>query len=361
MPFLSWFRPALLLGLVATMSGGFAAEAADRSAKEILAEYKAVQNPQIKGKDRDDPEKLQTYRAAFKQASLQKSALIGELLRADPGNAELPKLIALRWRANLGTPQGDAATKAEVEEVLAKTDHPKLVVEAAYFQTWLALGNLGPEPKFDAMMPPILAFTKRFADDPRCATLLHRAAALIEDPSKKAEMLASIERDYPSSPEGRMQAADRQRATRLGKPFELEFVDAISGSTVSIKQLRGKVVVIDFWATWCGPCIAEMPRMKTLYSEYHSKGVEFIGISLDAPKEKGGLDKLKAYVAENKVDWPQYYQGNGWESDFSVSWGINAIPAMFMVDPEGNLSSLDARDNLEELLVKALTQVKKPL
>ena len=72
-----------------------------------------------------------------------------------------------------------------------------------------------------------------------------------------------------------------------------------------MKSLKGKVVVIDFWATWCGPCIGELPRMKQLYAEYHDKGVEFIGVSLDAPKDQGGLDKLKNFVAENTVEWPQ--------------------------------------------------------
>ena len=112
----------------------------------------------------------------------------------------------------------------------------------------------------------------------------------------------------------------RHQREAIGKPFDLEFTDAISGSTVSIKGLKGKVVVIDFWATWCGPCVAEMPKMKELYAKYRDKGVEFIGVSLDQPKERGGLDKLKKFVKENEIAWPQYYQGNGWESEFLHSW-----------------------------------------
>ena len=119
---------------------------------------------------------------------------------------------------------------------------------------------------------------------------------------------------------------------------------------MSIKALKGKVVVIDFWATWCGPCIAEMPKMKELYAKYKDKGVEFIGVSLDQPKEKGGLDKLKEYVKKNDIQWPQYYQGNFWQSAFSSSWGINSIPTMFIVDAEGKLASVHARGRLDELI-----------
>ena len=148
----------------------------------------------------------------------------------------------------------------------------------------------------------------------------------------------------------------RRKHDGIGKPFELEFADAITGSTVSIKNLKGKVVVVDFWATWCGPCVGEMPHMKGLYAKYRDQGVEFIGVSLDQPKENGGLDKLKKFVKDNEIAWPQYYQGNYWDSEFSCSWGINAIPCIFVVDTEGKLHSIDARGKLEKMIPELLTK-----
>jgi thiol-disulfide isomerase/thioredoxin len=167
-----------------------------------------------------------------------------------------------------------------------------------------------------------------------------------------------LEKDYPDSPAVKGLAGERKQREAVGKPFAIEFTEATKGTQISMAGLKGKVVVIDFWATWCGPCIAEMPKMKKLYAEYKDKGVEFIGVSLDAPKEEGGLDKLKKYVADNQIEWPQYYQGNGWESDFSMGWGINAIPCVFLIDADGNLATTQARGKLEELIPEYLEKAK---
>ena len=98
--------------------------------------------------------------------------------------------------------------------------------------------------------------------------------------------------------------------------------------------------------------------MKELYAKYRDKGVEFIGVSLDQPKEEGGLDSLKKFVKENDIAWPQYYQGNFWDSEFSKSWGINSIPCVFVVDADGKLFSVEARGKLEEMIPELLEKAK---
>jgi hypothetical protein len=89
--------------------------------------------------------------------------------------------------------------------------------------------------------------------------------------------------------------------------------------------------------------------------------VEFIGVSLDQPKEQGGLDELKAFVKEKEIAWPQYYQGNYWQSEFSTSWGINSIPCVFVVATEGKLYSVDARGKLEDMIPELLEKKSTPV
>ena len=90
----------------------------------------------------------------------------------------------------------------------------------------------------------------------------------------------------------------------------------------------------------------------SLYAEYKDKGVEFIGVSLD--QKEGGLEKLKDFVHKEGITWPQYFQGDGWNSEFSKSWGIRSIPALFVVDQEGKVYSDKARGKLETILPELL-------
>jgi thiol-disulfide isomerase/thioredoxin len=136
----------------------------------------------------------------------------------------------------------------------------------------------------------------------------------------------------------------------VGKPVDIKFT-AIDGREVDLSKMKEKVILIDFWATWCGPCIREIPAVKAAYEKLNAKGFEIVGISFD--KEK---DKLASFVAEKKMPWPQYYDGQGWANEFGKKFGINSIPAMWLVDKKGNLRDLEARTDLEEKIEKLLAE-----
>ena len=142
----------------------------------------------------------------------------------------------------------------------------------------------------------------------------------------------------------------KQMADLKTKPVELKFT-AVDGKEVDLAKMRGKVVLIDFWATWCGPCVAELPNVLKAYEKLHDKGFEIVGISLDQDQAK-----LESFVKEKGMKWSQYFDGKGWQNDISSRFGIQSIPAMWLVDKKGMLVSNDVRGKLEELVEKALKE-----
>lgn len=133
----------------------------------------------------------------------------------------------------------------------------------------------------------------------------------------------------------------------------------IQGPTINdqdfdLADMQGKVLLVDFWATWCGPCIAELPNVRKVYDKYHEHGLDVVGISLDENKAA-----LKAFLQEHDEPWPQIFyeeQGKtGFSNPLAVKHGINAIPAIYLIDRQGNLLAGNLRGEKMELeIAKAL-------
>jgi thiol-disulfide isomerase/thioredoxin len=123
----------------------------------------------------------------------------------------------------------------------------------------------------------------------------------------------------------------------LGTKPQIKF-KAVDGSEVDLSKMKGKVVLIDFWATWCGPCIMELPNVLDVYKKYHSRGFEIIGISFDTD-----IESLKKVIKERGVSWPQYFDGKAWDNDFGAYFGIQGIPTMWLVDKEGKVADTESR------------------
>jgi thiol-disulfide isomerase/thioredoxin len=136
----------------------------------------------------------------------------------------------------------------------------------------------------------------------------------------------------------------------MGKPVEIKYT-AVDGREVDLTKMKDKVVLVDFWATWCGPCVKEIPNVKAVYEKLHDKGFEIVGISFDQKQ-----DALEKFVKDKSMGWPQYFDGKGWSNKFGKEYGINSIPTMWLVDKKGNLRDVEAREDLAGKVEKLLAE-----
>ncbi|MCZ6493151.1 MAG: thioredoxin-like domain-containing protein [Planctomycetota bacterium] len=142
-----------------------------------------------------------------------------------------------------------------------------------------------------------------------------------------------------------------QAGKYVGKAFpNFTATDPVTGEKFALKDLRGKVVLIDFWATWCPPCIRELPNVKRTYKKYEDQGFEIVSISLDTDRRK-----FKSFVSRQRMDWYHVMDGGGWSTRLAKKYNIHSIPAMFLIDTEGVCISDSARGRgLATAIEKAL-------
>lgn len=138
---------------------------------------------------------------------------------------------------------------------------------------------------------------------------------------------------------------------KAAKDFTLTDVD---GNEYTLSKLKGKVVLVDFWATWCPPCRKEIPLLVEYYNELNKKGFEILGISLDP---KNTLEDVKKFMEKEKMEWPVFYSGKGWFDDTSKMHGVNSIPSTWLIDKKGVLRYFalhgeDIKIKVEELLTE---------
>ncbi|MCX7432193.1 MAG: TlpA disulfide reductase family protein [Planctomycetia bacterium] len=131
-----------------------------------------------------------------------------------------------------------------------------------------------------------------------------------------------------------------RRLSLPGHPMEINGT-LLNGKPFDQKTLVGKVVLVDFWATWCGPCVAEIPNVLEQYEKYHKDGFEVVGISLDQEREA-----LEKFVTDQKLPWPILFEepkGDGWQHPLATFYGISGIPTVVLIGRDGNVITLDAR------------------
>jgi peroxiredoxin len=180
---------------------------------------------------------------------------------------------------------------------------------------------------------------------------------VFDNHDKGVAMLEQLQKDYPETQPGKNAASMIEVEKIKGKlVVGAKFPDFeekdLAGKPVSVANYKGKVVLVDFWATWCGPCVHELPNVIKSYDKHHSKGFEIIGVSLDQDEKK-----LKGFIEDKKMTWQQFFDGKGWGNKLASKYGVQSIPATFLLDGEGKIIAKDLRgEELDAAIAKALAK-----
>jgi len=261
---------------------------------------------------------------------------------------------------------GEQAFAAETNRASAELQNLVARIKAKLAQNQRAESDLAGELKeFDTLLA-----RHKGADAETLSEVLSSKFEVylfvLDQTEKAADVLKQIKRDFPQTGIG--QRADEilgqlaqqiemkkiRDALAVGTKFPDFDEKDLAGKPLSLANYKGKVVLVDFWATWCGPCLIELPNVIETYRKHHSKGFEIVGVSLDEAKDKA---RLESFLRDKNMTWPQFFDGQWWKNKLAVKYGVNSIPATYLLDAEGKILGKDLRgDELEKAVTAALAK-----
>ncbi len=259
----------------------------------------------------DDPRRWDADLAAIRSQQFPASA--DERRAIFEGNEALLKTI-------LAAPDASAATKQAAERAVIRQhlDHLDLLTS--------------PEQAV-ALESRLADYLARHPDDPKAANMQVRRLDLWQraDPAKAAALLDEMAASQDEKTSAAARGRQAQQALVGNAPLDWK-LPALDGSTIDLPTLRGRVVLVQFWASWCPDCNRELPVILSTYRQFHPRGLEIVGVSLDKDKEA-----LAATIKKKGVAWPQYADGNYWNNDVAVRYGVRGIPELWLVDTSGRV------------------------
>ncbi|HEV3121637.1 MAG TPA: TlpA disulfide reductase family protein [Isosphaeraceae bacterium] len=234
-------------------------------------------------------------------------------------------------------PQGGVRSLAQIITTMARAQAGRFDESLASFLT-LVRGLDRPDQE---------EFATNFADT------LATAATSAGEHEVARRVYEAVLKQFSQSPTLRQKVRDDlARLDRIGKPAPALAVKDIGGQPLRLDQFKGKYVLVDFWATWCAPCVAELPNLQAVYSKYHPAGFDVVGVSLDESP-----DALTDFAKSRKIPWRQVHNSTS-GADLVEAFGVTTIPATFLVDPEGTIVRLELRGPALEQTVSKLLKVR---
>ena len=204
--------------------------------------------------------------------------------------------------------------------------------------------HAGLTPALDKTMAD---YEKDFPDDEAGKDLVSLRVRLLR--ATAPDKLTAALEGLTKSPNKSTADSARDQLALLTQPLEFKFDSATDGQPVDVAKLRGKVVLLDFWATWCAPCMAKLPEIQKINEKYKDKGFQLIGVSFDQDK-----DALLKITKSKKMDWPEYFDGKGPESALAARFGVQGIPAAWLVDRKGFAHPVEMRADLDAEIAKLI-------
>lgn len=256
---------------------------------------------------------------------------------AVPAASDAKPPIFVDLEALIGT------VRSKIEAAQGAIDASALKAEMAQFDAIIAkYPDAKPEERAGVLWAKALIYLQVFEDYDQCAAIVRTFKTDYpgtEFAAKADVIIAEIEKER--------KAQEFRDSLVEGREFPGLEGKALDGKPVGTATLKGKVVLIDFWATWCPPCRAEIPNVLAAYEKYHAKGFEVIAVSLDRDEAD-----LKKFVEEKEMPWAQIYEG---ASEIAEQYGVESIPTTYLIDADGKIAARDLRgDDLEKKLEELL-------